>query len=204
MRESRRGKLSAQLVPTLSSPFYPRLLKLRRAKLDLEKRASLLSTAKSSPWFTESPACSYSLPRTSGKSTPEKTQQLLLLWSRRWAKPRNPQQLLAHPSPPGMSSSPAGEAPSPLPPWASPHPGRAQWQQHKSPGNLRQHFQLKRHHQLLRDTPHTAASWRGWGDGRKRCQQHRRRGFGPQKPKCSWLSNAHPGTAPAERARGGS
>lgn len=35
-------------------------------------------------------ACSYGLPQTSGKGTPEKTQQLLLMWSRRWANPRNP------------------------------------------------------------------------------------------------------------------
>lgn len=81
--------------------------------------------------------------------------------------------------------SPAGEAPLPLPPWASLRPGRAQWQQHKSPGNLGQHFQLKRHHQLLRDTPHTAASWRGRGDGRKRRQQHQR-GSSPR----IWTSKA--------------
>lgn len=66
------------------------------------------------------------------------------------------------------------EQPFTTPTLASPHPRRVQWQQHESPGNLRQHFQLERHNQLLRDTLHTAASWRGRGDCRKRCQQHER------------------------------
>lgn len=69
-------------------------------------------------------ACSYGLPWTLGKGTPEKTQQLLLLWSRRWAKPRNPQQhFRPQPSPisaqssPEMGRRPAGSVPSSLPLW---------------------------------------------------------------------------------------
>lgn len=90
MRESGKGKLSAQLVHILSSPGYQSLLKLKGTLWGLVKRASLLSKGKPSLWFTQA----YGLPQTSGKGTPEKTQHLLLLW--RCVNPKQPQQHLHH------------------------------------------------------------------------------------------------------------
>lgn len=180
--------------------------------MGLLKRASLLSKAKTSLWFAESQPAPTGCHRPRGKAPLRKHCSCSGCGAGDGQNPEIPKNIYTITSP-NLNiklSWDEQESSWSVPPWLSLQPLHMQDESRDNSTNpqeiLRNISSSRAPQQEAQSAPerhstHSSIPERaGWLQGEVPTAQAQEvfRGFGPEKPKCSQLSNAHPGTALAE------